>query len=137
MEKQAIHERAKRVRQIERLTSSEWPPDPKKMTGAVAELLALNEAPQDRVQRAARERLVTACQAYASRNRRVNDECAAAVRTTWHLFEMMWRDTRGRMIAPDFLTSDWKERVARGIKLAARGLAAKSSSNASDSLGHS
>jgi hypothetical protein len=116
MEKQAIRERAKRVRRIERLSTMEWPPNPKKVTAAVAELLALSEAPQDRLQRTSRERLLTACQAYASRNRCMNDYCAASVRNTWRLFEMMWRDDRGRMIAPDFLTRDWKDPAIAGVK---------------------
>jgi hypothetical protein len=116
MDKQAIHERARRVRRIERLTFGDWPPHPPKLAQAVEELLALSEAPQDQVQRAARERLVTACQAYTSRNHRANDDCAAEVRTTWHLFEMMWRDDRGRMIAPDFLSRHWKAQASPAAK---------------------
>jgi hypothetical protein len=113
MDRIAIHDRARRVRQIERLTTSDSPPDPKKMSHAVHELLALADAPQDRVQRAARERLITACKDYEIRNMRANDQLAAAVRNTWCLFEMMWRDDRGRMIPPDFLTRDWKDPAAR------------------------
>jgi hypothetical protein len=110
MDRQAIQDRARRVRQIERHTTLEWPPDPKKMTHAITELLALADAPQDRVQREARERFVVVCRAYQSRDLRVNDELAAAVGNAWHLFEMMWRDERGRMIPPDTLTRNWKER---------------------------
>jgi hypothetical protein len=110
MDKQAIHERAARLRQVQRLTNVDWPPDPQKITLAIEELLALSDVPQDRVQREARERLVTACQDYAARKVCAPDELAAAVRNAWHLVEVMWRDEKGRMIPPDFLTRNWKER---------------------------
>ena len=112
MDRQSIHDRARRVRHIEWLTKADWPPPPQKISHAIAELLALADAPQDPVQREARERFLTACRAYADRNLCTNDELAAAVGNGWHLFEVMWRDDKGRMIAPDFLTRDWKERTA-------------------------
>src|SRR5215208_6783889 len=103
MDKNAIHERAGRLRRVQRLTSVDWPPDPEKIVQAIEELLALSDVPQDRVQRKARERLVTACQDYVA-SKGTPDELAGAVRNAWHLVEVMWRDEKGRMIPPDFLT---------------------------------
>ena len=109
-DKHAIHERARRLRQVQRLTSVDWPPDPEKIAQAIEELVDLANVPQDRVQRKARERLVAACQDYAASKACTSDELAAAVRNAWHLVEVMWRDEKGRMIPPDFLTRNWKER---------------------------
>ena len=110
MDRQPIHDRGRRVRHIERLTMVGSPPDPKKISRAVMELLALADAPHDALQRQARERFLAACKDYEARHQRAKRELAAAVRTGWYLFEMMWRDEKGRMISPDFLTPDCKER---------------------------
>ena len=114
------HDRARRVRAIERLTMMSSPPDPKNISRAVTELLALADAPQDALQSKARERLLTACKAYEARHRRAKRELAAAVRNGWYLFQMMWRDDKGRMISPDFLTPGWKERERANSSSAAR-----------------
>jgi hypothetical protein len=110
MNRDLIHDRARRVRHIERLTMVGLPPDPKKISRAVMELTALADAPQDALQRQARERFLAACEDYEARHQRAKRELAAAVRTGWYLFEMMWRDEKGRMISPEFLTPAWKER---------------------------
>ena len=120
MDRQPIHDRGRRVRHIERLTMVGSPPDPKNISRAVTELVALADAPQDSLQRKARERFLTACKDYEARHRRAKRELAAAVRTGWYLFEMMWRDEKGRMISPDFLTPDCKERQRANSSSAAR-----------------
>jgi hypothetical protein len=107
------HDRARRVRQIERLTMVGAPPDPKNISRAVTELRALANAPQDALQRQARERFLAACKDYEAGQARAKPKLAAAVCNGWYLFEMMWRDERGRMIRPDFLTSEWKEARVR------------------------
>jgi hypothetical protein len=89
------------------------PPDPKNIGRAVTELRALANAPQDALQRQARERFLAACKDYEAGHARAQRKLAAAVCNGWHLFEMMWRDKKGRMIRPDFLTSDWKEARVR------------------------
>jgi hypothetical protein len=102
-------DRARRVRQIERLTMAGSPPDPKNISRAIGDLLAL-AAPQDELQSKARERFLAACQAYEARYPRAKREIGAVVRNGWYLFEMMWRDEKGRMIPPDVLRPAWKER---------------------------
>ena len=52
------YDRARRVKQIERLTMFGSPPDPKNISRAAAELRALANSPQDALQRQARERLL-------------------------------------------------------------------------------
>ena len=104
------HDRAKRVRQIERLVRISSRQYPKNISRAAAALRALAEAPQDDLQREARERFLTACNDYEADHARAKSELAAAVENGWYLFEMMWRDKKGRMICPDFLAPNWKER---------------------------
>jgi hypothetical protein len=96
------------------------PPDPKNISCAVTELLALADVPQDALQRKARERFLTTCKNYEARHRHAEREQAAAVRNGWYLFEMMWRDDKGRMISPDFLTPAWKERERANSSSGAR-----------------
>jgi hypothetical protein len=120
MDKQPINDRARRVRQIERLTMMSSPPDPKNISRAVTELLALADAPQDALQSKARERFLAACKTYEARHGRAKRQHAAAVHNGWFLFQMMWRDDKGRMISPDFLRPDWKEEERANSSSAAR-----------------
>jgi hypothetical protein len=89
------------------------PPDPKNISRAVTELRALSNAPQDALQHQARERFLAACKDYEAGHAGAQRKLAAAVCNGWYLFEMMWRNEKGQMIRPDFLTSDWKEARAR------------------------
>jgi hypothetical protein len=89
------------------------PPDPKNISRAATELRALANSPQDALQRQARERLLAACKDYEAGHARAQRQLSAAVCNGWYLFEMMWRDARGRMIRPDFLTLEWKEARVR------------------------
>ena len=98
------HDRARRVRQIERITMVGSPPAPKNISRAITQLRALADAPQDALQRQARERFLAACEDYEAGHARAKRNLAAAVCNGWYLFEMMWRDQRGRMIHPNFLT---------------------------------